>query len=668
MSSSYLGSKGGDGVWQRIAAEIPPHDLLIVPFAGQCALSRKLQPAPKRLLFDLDVRVCDFWDDVQQRDDADLACYNQNGIEYLEAIVSACDSEELMAFPKWAAPEFESQVEQLEWVDQRVVIYCDPPYLVSTRTSAESRYRHDMTDAEHERLLSVIRRLPCRVIISGYDSQLYRERLSDWRLVTFNATTRGKSKVRTECLWSNREQPSVTHMPVMVGTDKRQREKLKRRHERIEAKAARIAPSDVQQWLTCLSRRTDATAASPVPTPPPSERESGIVTNLTTLVRRLARNAKSVTLAEQAMGYLDRTNLLADLSPLRDVGHLEAATPETAAAAAEIGDARADLQKPVVTTPAAIAIDESRDFSSAGGVSSVTRDLPAVQPQGARHAESWQRGNVLSLFTGLGLLDEAFRREGYTVDSAGDVMWGSPIERYRGTRSSHVGVIAGVPCQTWSAANPSRVPISQVDLSATSSHEGVRTCRELLRVIDEIQPRWWLVECVPGVPDLALPGYHVQRLNLTDVECGGTQRRLRSIQFGTLEEFPLIIRPQRIAGRRASEPCVLASQCREPESAFERRCRTMGLQSHEIPDLSAFTKAARFRLIGNGVPLTMGRVLASAVIGAGPSTEQDCLCGCGQQVRTGSRYSANSNATCRKRYTRRLSERFVIELTKGHCD
>lgn len=258
----YLGSKAG--VWQRIAAEIPLHDLLIVPFAGHCALSRKLQPAPKRLLFDLDVRVCDFWDDVQQRDDVDLACYNQNGIEYLEAIVSACDSEELMEFPRWAAPEFESQVEQLEWVDQRVVIYCDPPYLVSTRTSRESRYRHDMTDADHERLLSVIRRLPCRVIISGYDSQLHRERLSDWRLVTFNATTRGKSKVRTECLWSNREQPSVTHMPVMVGTDKRQRETLKRRLDRIEAKAARIAPSDVQQWLTCLSRRADATAASPV--------------------------------------------------------------------------------------------------------------------------------------------------------------------------------------------------------------------------------------------------------------------------------------------------------------------------------------------------------------------------------------------------------------------
>lgn len=323
----------------------------------------------------------------------------------------------------------------------------------------------------------------------------------------------------------------------------------------------------------------------------------------------------------------------------------------------------------VVTLWRTTGIDESRDFSSADDASSITCDrhgacdLPASHCCRARHATT---GGVLSLYTGLGLLDEAFAEVGYTVDSAGDLQWGRPIQRYRGRIRSHEGIIAGVPCQSWSCADPCRVSKRLVDFSASSDHAGVVTCREFLRVVNEVRPLWWLVECVPGVPDLQARGYAVQRLNLTDVECGGTQRRLRSIQFGSRisdDGVVEIIRPRRLLGRRASEPAVLASRSRGDETLFERRCRAMGMA--EIPDLSAFTKAARFRLVGNAVPLTMGRVLARAVTERSPITEFDCICGCGQECAPNSRYSAASNAACRKRYTRREKERFVVSLKAG---
>lgn len=46
------------------------------------------------------------------------------------------------------------------------LVYCDPPYVLSTRTGRQ--YRHEMTDAQHIALLDAIKVLPCMVMISGY--------------------------------------------------------------------------------------------------------------------------------------------------------------------------------------------------------------------------------------------------------------------------------------------------------------------------------------------------------------------------------------------------------------------------------------------------------------------------------------------------------------------
>ncbi len=317
---------------------------------------------------------------------------------------------------------------------------------------------------------------------------------------------------------------------------------------------------------------------------------------------------------------------------------------------------------PRVTPPAALAIEGARDPSTVNARSSVTRDAAAVTVPGT-FTQGPGTGGVLSIYTGLGLLDRAFEEVGYVVDSAGDLQWGRPIQGYRGRLGSHEGIIAGPPCQTWSSADPCRTPKHKVDFSADSTHAGVVTLRELLRVIDEVQPEWWLAECVPGVPDLIAVGYHVQRLNITDAECGGRQRRIRAIQFGSRivdRERYTVIRPRRVTGAVATARAVLASKSEGDESHFRRHCQLMGLSS--VPDLSAFTKAARFRLVGNGVPLTMGRVLARAVTERGPVTDLDCVCGCGQPKRTGSQYSDATNATCRQRVCRRQKVRWEVSL------
>jgi DNA adenine methylase len=85
------------------------------------------------------------------------------------------------------------------------LFYLDPPYLLSTRRGGG--YTHELTDADHVRLLDTAQRLSGKVIISGYRSALYDERLAAWHRVEVRQpcaatrTARHARDARVECLW-----------------------------------------------------------------------------------------------------------------------------------------------------------------------------------------------------------------------------------------------------------------------------------------------------------------------------------------------------------------------------------------------------------------------------------------------------------------------------------
>lgn len=80
--------------------------------------------------------------------------------------------------------------------------YVDPPYVRSTRNSSGKSYRFEMSDDDHRDLAKFLRTLKGKVVVSGYQSDLYQEIYAGWRVVTRAAWANGKSK-RTECLWLN---------------------------------------------------------------------------------------------------------------------------------------------------------------------------------------------------------------------------------------------------------------------------------------------------------------------------------------------------------------------------------------------------------------------------------------------------------------------------------
>lgn len=81
-----------------------------------------------------------------------------------------------------------------------VLIYADPPYLLEGRNGAI--YEDEMSESDHAELLDALLAHSGPVILSGYDSQLYNSRLTEWsRKERKQIIETGQT--RTEVIWIN---------------------------------------------------------------------------------------------------------------------------------------------------------------------------------------------------------------------------------------------------------------------------------------------------------------------------------------------------------------------------------------------------------------------------------------------------------------------------------
>lgn len=87
-----------------------------------------------------------------------------------------------------------------EYDRENVCMYIDPPYVLSTR--ARKQYTVEMEDDDHIELLDVLDQSKAKILLSGYDSDLYNKKLSNWERVEFAATAE-HGLPRTEVLWMN---------------------------------------------------------------------------------------------------------------------------------------------------------------------------------------------------------------------------------------------------------------------------------------------------------------------------------------------------------------------------------------------------------------------------------------------------------------------------------
>lgn len=267
---TYPGGKNGACVYQQIINCMPPHNVYIEPFLGGGAVMRLKRLAAVNIGLDLDagaVRQMRRWrprgilsSGMPLADPAspNLILGDRLSLPLARADVhhrrkrrhsSAARNSEAtrFLFERGDGIEF---LRSYSFAGGELV-YCDPPYLHETR-GRRDLYSHEMTDAQHLELLDVIQQLRCHVIISGYWSRLYSSVLKGWDTVVFQTTNRAGRRT-TEYLWMNFLPPCELHDYRYLGSDFRERERVKRKKARWVARLERMPSLERMALLAAIA-------------------------------------------------------------------------------------------------------------------------------------------------------------------------------------------------------------------------------------------------------------------------------------------------------------------------------------------------------------------------------------------------------------------------------
>jgi len=211
------------------------------------------------------------------------------------------------------------------------------------------------------------------------------------------------------------------------------------------------------------------------------------------------------------------------------------------------------------------------------------------------------KGLVLSIFPGIDLFGKAFEESGYCVVRGPDLLWGGDIKNFHPPSEVFEGVIGGPPC------------VGESKWANMNANKGYTLWPEALRVIDEAKPAWWVLEAV-------IRHKAPYCVCLSPRWLGEKQSRKRYFHSNlNLEPFINVS----LFENPVKEPCFVGAEYSKglrlkvgrghyhPSRPWELLCELQGLP----PDfeLKPFTKEWRGRVLGNGVPLSMGREIAKAV-------------------------------------------------------
>lgn len=251
---SYFGGKNGAGVYQTIINHMPPHRVYIEPFLGGGAIMRLKRPAAVNVGLDLDAGV--------------IASFKEHGSALAASgdITRSSDARRRRSpDPQMVAtPTANNEVGRYRWICGDAIaylqkrrygagelVYCDPPYMHETR-GRKDRYKFEMSDVDHRRFLRVALQVPAMVIISGYWTSLYSEMLAAWNHSTFQTTNRA-GQLTEEHLWFNYPRPVELHDYRYLGTNFRERERIKRKKARWVGKLSRMPMLERQAIMGALA-------------------------------------------------------------------------------------------------------------------------------------------------------------------------------------------------------------------------------------------------------------------------------------------------------------------------------------------------------------------------------------------------------------------------------
>jgi len=242
----YDGGKNGSGVYQRLISMMPKHRVYVEAFLGSGAILRRKKPAEKSFAYELNQKTIaeiishlpehffasacvagwkpgeplphnggsslifksgpGEWDSV-------LEIFNRDAFDSLKTFVASS------LFWGWNDPA-------------DVLIYCDPPYQRSSRSTKTAIYQFEMLEGdEHSDLCDLLLQIPAKIMLSGYENDLYNSKLRGWRKETIPTTNRAGTKM-VETVWLNFPEPFELHDYRFLGTDFHDRDRIKKKARR----------------------------------------------------------------------------------------------------------------------------------------------------------------------------------------------------------------------------------------------------------------------------------------------------------------------------------------------------------------------------------------------------------------------------------------------------
>ena len=261
----YHGGKGRIASW--LVSLMPEHRVYVEPFAGSAAVLLAKTPSVHEVLNDIDGNAVAFYRVLRDqpaelervcrlspysREEFARADLDEEGLSDLERArrwwvrTNQSFSHTASIRTGWAtsikrgsnnARSVLNRIDRFEVAAQRLshvtlessdalemierysvpdgVIYADPPYLSSARTTMTKRpsgdYVHEFaSEDDHRRLAAVLRASSSTVLLSGYASELYEELYVDWfrterKVLRRTSNGRSGSQAHTvEVVWSNR--------------------------------------------------------------------------------------------------------------------------------------------------------------------------------------------------------------------------------------------------------------------------------------------------------------------------------------------------------------------------------------------------------------------------------------------------------------------------------
>ncbi len=204
---TYFGAKTNSGLYQAIISIMPAHETYIETHLGSGVIMKRKPPS----LFSIGI-------------DVDPIAINDFTRSAHVTLINRCCHNYLLNYPFLG----------------NELIYCDPPYLISTRRS-NRRYRYDYDTRQHIELIKILKSLSCSIIISGYPSALYNKFLKSWNKIELQVMTRGG--VRTEVIWYNFKPDNVFWIKY-AGKNFTDRQRIKRKALRWKNKYKNLPPHE----------------------------------------------------------------------------------------------------------------------------------------------------------------------------------------------------------------------------------------------------------------------------------------------------------------------------------------------------------------------------------------------------------------------------------------